>query len=69
MLFYRTIMDFVLRMMDCMHTGCGPGVTGWVALTDERLGCFEYAANVIPAEICNGFEVAYCKQVRFHRDG
>eukprot|EP01052_Picozoa_sp_SAG31_P035878 SAG31_NODE_4389_length_3277_cov_7.853682_4_plen_316_part_00 len=41
--------------------GCGPGVTGWVKLTDKRLGCFEYAANVIPAEICNGFEVAYCK--------
>ena len=26
------------------------------------MGCFEYAANAIPAQICNGFEVAYCKQ-------
>ena len=42
--------------------GCGPGVTGWVKLTQEKLGCFEYDANVIAAEICNGFEVAYCKQ-------
>ena len=41
--------------------GCGPGDTGWVNITDGKLGCMEVDANVIPAQQCNGFEVAYCK--------
>ena len=36
--------------------GCGPGVTGWVPLdkVTHELGCMEYDANVIPAEIWCG---------------
>ena len=41
--------------------GCGPGMVGWVNLTQGVLGCMEFDANVIPAQQCNGFEVAYCK--------
>ena len=41
--------------------GCGAGVTGWVEIgQDGTLGCMQYDANIIPAEICNGFEIAYC---------
>jgi hypothetical protein len=42
--------------------GCLPGGTGWVKLQpDGTLGCMEYAANINPVTMCNGFEVAYCK--------
>eukprot|EP01048_Picozoa_sp_COSAG05_P011806 COSAG05_NODE_1138_length_5750_cov_15.376747_3_plen_771_part_00 len=41
--------------------GCGGGKTGWVELaSDGSLGCLEAAANCIPWDTCNGFEVAYC---------
>ena len=40
---------------------CGPGTTGWVQLKkDGTLGCMQYTANIVPMEMCNGFEVAYC---------
>jgi hypothetical protein len=42
--------------------GCGGGKTGWVELgADGTLGCLEAAANCIPWDTCNGFEVAYCE--------
>lgn len=41
---------------------CGPGDIGWVQLAaDGTLGCMNAAANCVPWEMCNGFEVAYCK--------
>eukprot|EP01052_Picozoa_sp_SAG31_P044413 SAG31_NODE_7731_length_1607_cov_1.060345_2_plen_202_part_01 len=41
---------------------CGPGVTGWVPLfANGTLGCMNYDAEMISAELCNGFEVAVCK--------
>ena len=41
---------------------CGPGSVGWVELApDGTLGCMEAAANCVPWEQCNGYEVAYCK--------
>ena len=41
---------------------CGPGDIGWVTLAaDGTLGCMNAAANCVPWEMCNGYEVAYCK--------
>lgn len=46
---------------------CGPGSTGWVALaTDGTLGCMQAAANCVPWQMCNGFEVAV-RTFRFSR--
>ena len=40
----------------------GPGVTGWVPhFANGTVGCMEYDANIIDAEMCNGFELAICK--------
>jgi hypothetical protein len=41
---------------------CGPGDVGWVPLQpDGTLGCLNAAANCVPWQMCNGFEVAYCR--------
>jgi hypothetical protein len=41
---------------------CGAGVTGWVRVfANGTVGsCMQYDANIISAQICNGFELAYC---------
>jgi hypothetical protein len=45
--------------------GCLPGSIGWVKLQPNGLlGCMRYASNIIPVTMCNGFEVAYCKQCK-----
>ena len=55
--------EFVLARSPAAEpfVNCLPGVLGWVKLQEDgTLGSMQYAANIVPVTMSNGFEVA-CK--------